>query len=245
MTVNEFVECVPSFDDISKSQKIDFLVYYHLLILKENGAKASDIDAYFGQLHLEPYSNIPAYLSELSKRGKSQKFLKSNTGFLLHSSRKKEIDELVGNRPTPKPTNDLFPLEILNDTHGYLIKVGVQACVCYDMGLYDASLVMVRKLTEALIIECFQRHGIDDEIKGSDGYYYFLSKLVDKFLNQTIWTVNRNTANALPMIKKLGDLSAHNIRFSAKKPDLDKISHELRVVIEDIVHLIDYPNWKK
>ncbi|MGB0916206.1 MAG: hypothetical protein ACPGU4_01345 [Flavobacteriales bacterium] len=235
---------ISNFEELSASAQIDYLAYYHLIILKQNEVKSRDIQKYFEELHIPEYSNIPAYLSKFTKRGRSQKFLKSSSGYKLATTRKKEIDEEAGNKPMPKPTDDLFPIEILDNTRQYLVKVAEQACICYDLGLYDASLVMVRKLVEALIIECFRKHGKEAEIKGSDGHYFFLSKLVDKYLNQNYWPVNRNTGKALPLIKNLGDLSAHNIRFSAKKPDLDKIKHDLRVVIEDIVLLIDYPNWK-
>ena len=155
------------------------------------------------------------------------------------------VPEPFSKTETPKASDNLFPLDILQSTRGYVLKIGEQACVCYDIGLFDASLVMVRKLIETLIIECYERHGIASKIKDKDDMFFALGDLIGHFLKETEWTLSRNTINSLPRIKKYGDLSAHNRRYSAKKSDLDKINDDLRIVLEDLVHIIDYPNWKK
>lgn len=219
--------------------------YYLLLIQKKDGIKAKDIEALYEELHITSYSNIGSYLIKFSNRGKDKKYIKRNSVYLLERSRKEEIDQIIKNVITPDPTDDLFPIDLLDNTRGYIVNVGKQSCVCYDLGLYDASLVMSRKLLETLIIECFERYKIESRIKGRDGHYLFLSDLIGKFLNETAWSINRNTSKSLPKIKSLGDLSAHNRRYSARKPDIDKIKDDLRIVIEDLVHLIDYPNWTR
>jgi hypothetical protein len=45
------------------------------------------------------------------------------------------------------------------------------------------------------------------------------------------------------VIKKIGDLSAHNRRYTAKKQDIEKIKDDIRIVIEELTHLIDYHSW--
>ena len=37
--------------------------------------------------------------------------------------------------------------------------------------------------------------------------------------------------------KNLGDLSAHNRRFNARKEDIDRVRDGLRVIVEELVHL--------
>lgn len=245
--INDFTKRISEFDALSSSEKIDYIVYFLLIVEKKSEVKSSDIKKCFDELHAVPYSNIPSYLSKFSKRGKEQKFLKKGTaGYLLERKRKEEIDLITKNIPAPKPSDDLFPMVLLDNTRGYILRSAEQASVCYDTGMYDASLVMVRKLLETLIIECFERYGIESNIKGSDGHYFFLSELIGKFLTQTgKWSVSRNTSQSLPKIKSLGDLSAHNRRFNAKKSDIDKVKDDLRIVIEDLVLLIDYPSWNK
>ncbi|MDR0429971.1 MAG: hypothetical protein LBH58_05785, partial [Tannerellaceae bacterium] len=65
-----------------------------------------------------------------------------------------------------------------------------------------------------------------------------------KLLNEKAFSLSRNTKQGLPTIKKYGDLSAHNFRFNAKKPDIDGFKLDLRIVLEELIHLIDYPNRK-
>ncbi len=57
--------------------------------------------------------------------------------------------------------------------------------------------------------------------------------------------VGRNSVKVLPEIKSKGDLSAHNRRFNATKPDIDTIKSGLRIIVEELVHLIDYEQWNK
>ena len=62
---------------------------------------------------------------------------------------------------------------------------------------------------------------------------------------KSLWTIGRNSIKALPDIKAKGDLSAHNRRFNATKSDVDSIKSGLRIVVEELVHLINYEQWNK
>ena len=118
-------------------------------------------------------------------------------------------------------------------------------CACYEAGLYDASLVMMRKLLETLIIECFERYGNDDEIKDNKGNFLYLSDLIPRFVESHKWNVSRNLTDYIRKVKKYGDLSAHNRRFFAHKSDFEKFKFELRQTVQEIVLIIDYPHWDK
>lgn len=103
---------------------------------------------------------------------------------------------------------------------------------------------MTRKLLEGLIIEAFERHNISNKLKNSSDNFYYLSDLIEIFKTETTWNIGRNAKNSLPSLKKMGDLSAHNRRYIARKIDLDKLKDDLRIVLEELIHIIDYPNWK-
>ncbi|WP_339607594.1 hypothetical protein [uncultured Roseivirga sp.] len=140
--------------------------------------------------------------------------------------------------------SDFLGLEmILDNTRGYLSKISMQACKCYKHGLYDASFVMIRKLLEALIIELFERHGMQEMIKDGESNYLMLSKLIDILRVGKSFEISRNTKSSLPRIKKLADSSAHNRKFSAQKADLDDLRDDIRMTVEEFVHLIDYGSW--
>lgn len=150
---------------------------------------------------ISPYSNIPSFLSTKSK-GKNSIFIKNKNGsYTLQRKLREEINVKIGLPKKTVPSNNLFPTELLIDTRGYIQNIASQAILCYDYGLYDASLVMMRKLIETLIIELFEFEGISEKIKNKDGYFLYLSDLIDKLQSEKKWNLSRNTQQSLPNIK--------------------------------------------
>jgi ribosomal protein L11 len=47
--------------------------------------------------------------------------------------------------------------------------------------------------------------------------------------------LSRNTKQALPRLKDVGDLSAHSRRYIAQRKDIDKLVQDLRVVVQELV----------
>lgn len=244
MTLENFIEQIIDFHDLTPSQLIPFWGYYVTVVNGKESFVVKDIDECFRLLQISPYSNISSFLSSKSK-GKNKLFIKSKHGYVLERKVSEQIAEIIGKEKIKSPSNNLFPLELLNNTRGYIISIASQAILCYDYGLYDASLVMIRKLIETLIIELFELEGIASKIKNKDGHFLYLSDLIDRLQNETSWNLSRNTQQSLPNIKKYGDLSAHNRRFSAKKNEMESLKIDLRIVIEELIHLIDFPNRNK
>jgi hypothetical protein len=113
-------------------------------------------------------------------------------------------------------------------------------CGCYDLGWYDSAAVMARRLLETLIIEVYETKGIDSKLKKSDGTFHHLSGLIGVLLNETSFNISRNTKSSLPKLKDLGDQSAHNRRYIARQADLDTIKRDLRIALEEFVHLAGF-----
>lgn len=155
--------------------------------------------------------------------------------FMLHS----QIEPFIGNSKVLKfPTTDMvIPMAIVKGTRGYIEKVALQANGCYESGWFDACAVMIRRMIETLIIECFEHYKIADKIKDSNGNYFFLKDLIEICLKENTWSLGRNTKKALPTLKNIGDLSAHSRRYLANKSDIDKIQEGLRITVEELVHL--------
>lgn len=156
-------------------------------------------------------------------------------------------NRMSGHNLEPKVNDDeYFPLELLNNTRQYLVSIATQAVGCYKHRLYDACFIMSRKLLEALLLELFERHKLSDKIKDKQtGNFFYLSMLIDSFKSETTWNVSRNTKTSLPNLKKMGDLRTHNRRYIARKGDVDELKNDFRVVLEELVHLIDFPTWKR
>ncbi|OIR19851.1 hypothetical protein GALL_07350 [mine drainage metagenome] len=144
-----------------------------------------------------------------------------------------------------KPSSEIAPsrgepviyMAMVRGTRGYIEKVSHQINGTYANGWYDACAVMLRRLLETLIIECYEAHGIEKRIKDSDGNYFFLRDLVDVAIKETSWTLGRNVRSALPKLKDIGDKSAHSRRYNAHREDIDKLSREVRDVIQELLVL--------
>jgi len=67
---------------------------------------------------------------------------------------------------------------------------------------------MIRRLLETLIIECYETHKIESQIKDSAGNYLFMKDLVAKILAKPAWTLGRSARSVLPKLKDLGDKAA-------------------------------------
>lgn len=146
--------------------------------------------------------------------------------------------KLEARPPEPDPKGEpILPIAVVDKTRNYIEHIVRQANACYEANCFDACSVMIRKLVEILIIELFEAKNKANEIKDSAGDYVMLNGLIQKLLTETSWNLGRETKRALPLIKELGDRSAHNRRFLARKADVDKLTSGLRVVTDDLLHL--------
>ena len=239
-----FIRKIPEFLRKSSSEMMIYFVYYCLYIENIRQVQPKQIEECYSVLSVKPYSNIPAYLSNHSK-GKNALFLKNKSGYTLERSVVDKIRNEVLDDVEVIVTDELLPLDILETAPYYIKLTAKQMNQCFECCLYDATLVMMRKLIETLIIECFERYGIDGDIKDNNGQFFFLSDLIPKFVASDKWNASRNLESHIKQVKKYGDLSAHNRRFLAKKSDMNDFRFELRQAIQEIIMIIDYKNWNR
>ncbi|MCP8467848.1 hypothetical protein NK553_28250 [Pseudomonas sp. ZM23] len=131
----------------------------------------------------------------------------------------------------------VIPFTLVRSTRGYLEKITHQVNGSYTNGWYDACAVMIRRLIETLIIEAFESHSIANNIKSPSGDFLYLSDLISATLRETTWNLSRNSKQALPKLKDIGDKSAHSRRYNAVRDDIDKIISDLRVVVQELIYL--------
>lgn len=241
--INQFIKKIPEFNGISSSNMIKYFVFY----CEQNNINSVPkiIEDIFIQLRLKPYSNVASYLSQKSK-GKTPLFFKNKDGsYSLLRNEYLNIEEELECFHEENATNNLVDLSVFNAAPYYIQSNAKQMALCYDNNLYDATLVLMRKLFETLIIECFERYNYEQEIKDVNGTFFYFSDLIDRFINSSKWNVSRNLITAIKKVKRYGDLSAHNRRFLAKKTDIDDFRFELRQCAEEIILTIDYANWTR
>lgn len=138
-----------------------------------------------------------------------------------------------------RPANEfILPFAMVRGTRGYIEKVVNQINGCYEKGWFDGCAVMMRRLLETLIIECFEEHKIATKIQHpTTADYLQLGELVDATVKEASWHLGRNTKQALPRLKRLGDQSAHSRRFTAYRDDIDKVSNDFRTACEELLYL--------
>lgn len=134
------------------------------------------------------------------------------------------------------PTSHFVIMKSLTyDTRSYIEQIAQQINGSYEKGWYDACAVMIRRLIETLIIETFEKHGVAHKIKGLGGDYLFLKDLITATLNETEWSPSRNLKAALPKLKDVGDKSAHNRFFVAKRGDIQPLIADIRSVVQELL----------
>lgn len=134
-------------------------------------------------------------------------------------------------------TEQVLPMTVVQNTRGYIERIALQANGCYEHQWYDACAVMIRRLVETLIIQLYEAKGKSAEIQDKDGNFSMLNILVNKITTDTSWNLGRETKGALPLLKSVGDRSAHNRHYLANKADIDKVLPGLRVTVDDLLHL--------
>lgn len=238
-----FILMIKGFSSLDPGRQIKFFVYFWQVVKQNEAVRANNIKDCYECLHLNPYSNISSYLNYYSRKGKMQQFLKKKNGFVLFSSTREIIDFEVDKPVELKPSNSLFPLSIFDSTRGYLVEFSKEASSCYDYGLFTSCLFMLRKITETLIIELYESKGIQSKIKNAKDDYLQLSDLIAAVTNEPTWKLTKIVKENLPKIKLLADSSVHSKRFSAKKPDIDGIKTNIRIIFQELISHIDYVSW--
>lgn len=166
----------------------------------------------------------------------------STRGFRLKALSRSQIRDwlhpiLGATQPNIDQDLGYLPSDVWKDTRGYIEKVCVQLNGCFQFQFYDAASVLVRRLIETLIIECYEHLNRESEIKGIDDNYLTLRDLVNRATNVSGLNLGRDTHKALKEVKELGDRSAHNRRYNAVKADLEKVQSGVRLAIDEMIAL--------
>jgi hypothetical protein len=165
--------------------------------------------------------------------------------------RRNAIIELVTSLAAESPRDFLPPSEgtrpssehvlaysHVKNTRGYLERVLNQINGCYEHGWFDGCAVMMRRMVETLIIECYEAEKIAGQIKNpSTGEFYMLKDLISRIIVQPEFNIGRGAKQGLGRLKEIGDYSAHSRRYIAHREDIDKVTADFRVVCQELLYL--------
>lgn len=170
---------------------------------------------------------------------KTRKCIESKKGFRLKEFSRAEIRDLLHpilGATNPNVDQDLgyLPRDVWKNTETYIEKVCTQLNGCFQFEFYDAASVMLRRLFETLIIECYEYLGRQTEIQ-NNGNYFMLKDLVNRATDAKGLAIGRDSKKSLVAVKELGDRSAHTRKYNAVKADLEKVQSLVRVGVDELI----------
>lgn len=145
--IEGFVVQVGQFDELTKSELIDYFVYFFLIVKEQELATPAEIKECFDILRIEPYSNISSYMSKKSKRGKGKKFIKKKDGYVLERSVELELQKNISIGPAKQETSILLRNLLTDMTGIHQMSFLQEAIDCYEIGARRASIVLAWILT--------------------------------------------------------------------------------------------------
>lgn len=236
----QFYDFVVSNDLAGKreAEKAKLLCYYQQ---KETGDKVFTMGK-ISELMMNAGFNSPnvSRLRESLVKGKNKTFLisKSTNGLEFIPTVLHELELSIG-----QSWNDTITIvsdnELIDETkfyvnRNYLTRLIQQINSSYKNNCYDACAVIMRRLFEVMLILAYQHQRIDDSIKSPDGKYIMLEGIVNNAKGNATLNLPSRIRSDLDIVREVGNLSAHNITYTAGKKDIDDIKLKYRVILEEL-----------
>jgi hypothetical protein len=136
----------------------------------------------------------------------------------------------------PAVDDHILPQESFAGTRKYLERLAFQVNGSYQFGLFDACMVMSRRLIEVLLILAFEHRGAEGAIK-DHGEYLMLKDIIKVARSGHHIKLARGNGDILEKVKQVGDTAAHSKSYVTTKTDVDDLKHDLRRAVSDLMHL--------
>lgn len=244
MSALEFLERISELEMTMLDRAIG-LLWHSGLTDARSGMTAREIA---GQLHAFGYPEQNISRLERSLKDDRRTARARPAGWRVTPGARQELNQTFAFALRAKPIehrDTVLPKELVAHTRGYIERVVEQINKSFDIELYDCTAVMCRRVLETLIIEVYEAKGEAARIKGADGQFMMFAGLLAVLEKDQTINLSRNGLSGLRDFKSLGDLSAHNRRFNARRPDIERIRDGLRVAVEELVHLAGFRSTAK
>lgn len=122
--------------------------------------------------------------------------------------------------PGSPPAEGFLDSDIASSAPNFIQELVSEVNVTFATGCYTACAMLLRRLTETLLVEAFVRASKEELIQNETGDWLTLEGIIAVAEKPTSLGLTRTARNALATIKKTGDLCAHDRHFIAKKQHL-------------------------
>lgn len=159
---------------------------------------------------------------------------------LLEAAR--DIQDDVPTKPAPpKPeasvSAKVVPKEVISESRPYIQKIANQVNGSYEHGWFDACLVMMRRLMETLIIECFENKGCSSAITNANGDYIGLSDIISESESGHHISFSRHAPKTMRRVKRHADNSAHNRWYTASRTEVEELISPFQILINELIEI--------
>lgn len=237
MNLQQFATKTDLFSEI-EIQKVRLLSYFFLRTDDLRQFTTTDVSNWFDQVNL----STPNATRLRDKLRKSKAFIRGtppNT-FRLHAKELSSLDEeypnLVQKSEEIVSSDEVLPETLFVRTRGFIESLAKQINVSYEHNIFDGCAVLMRRLIEVLLVLAYQANGIESKIKNSSGEYKILSKIVGHAMTDPTLDLSKNTKSCLDDFRTLGNFSAHQIFYNAKRKDVQKQILRFRAAVEELLY---------
>lgn len=134
-------------------------------------------------------------------------------------------------------SESILPETLYAGTRGYIERLAQQINASYENNLYDCCAVMLRRLMEVLLVLSFQNNDKEDLILDNSAQNHVsLDKMIKVSNSCNKLALSSNTKKDMPLIKELGNYSAHKIWYNCTKKDIEPLIPKYRAIIEELLY---------
>lgn len=132
-------------------------------------------------------------------------------------------------------SNTYLSVDLAPSTPGYVQDLILEINCAFRAGCFTACAMVLRRTAETLLIEAFERKGSSHLIQGSNGDWLTLDGIIAIAEQPASLGLTRSARKALPGIRKIGDLSAHDRHFLAKRHHLLRQQLDVEVAFQGLL----------
>jgi hypothetical protein len=158
--------------------------------------------------------------------------------FRIDLRRLAELDEKFGSLlegPHRPDSGSILPPEWVRGTRPYLECITIQINGTFDEAYYDGTAVLMRRLMESLLIDCFVSRGLVAEIRASNQFVGLESLINKAAAASSNFQLGRNSKSIMDKVKVLGDTAAHDRSYITLRQDIDDIKAAYRKLIHELL----------
>jgi hypothetical protein len=219
-------------------EKVELVAYFFHKTEGKGEFARDDVSNWFNRLNL----GNPNVTRLTQKMRESRRFVRGSTpqSFKLHAI---TLDELQQDHPGLRSESEdvesedtILPRPVYESTRGFIESLSKQINASYEYNIYDGCAVLMRRLTEMLLILAYEHLGIEAEVQDAQGHYKPLEKIIENAKANSTLKLSRDSKVLVDEFRQLGNFSAHKIYYNCRRGDLRRITLQYRATIEELLY---------